>query len=216
MKENTFTKAGLLIAGFISTPFVVLGAATLAQWTFEQTKPMNGGPLRPEVGEGSAIGRTTGMWTNPVGNGSGESWSSSQWTGGDHFEFMVNGGGNQFFDVTWSQISSSTGPRDFSLSYSLDGVNFVWLVDYVVQGNVTPNNWSFAVPLENCKYGVELQFDHPRSGPIYFRITSLSYVATNGGTLAMGGASRLDDFRIDAGLPASMTGPALATHTEHP
>lgn len=200
MIENTFSKAGALLAGFLLTPFVVLGATTLAQWTFERSKPMNGGPLSPEVGSGVATGRAAGMWTNPVGNGSGESWSGSQWTGGDYFQFQVDGTGQDFFDLTWSHISSSTGPRDFAISYSLDGVHFVWLADYQVMGNVTPSNWSFTAQIDGSKYGLELQFDQPRKGPIYFRITSVSGVAANGGALAIGGASRLDDFLVDANL----------------
>ena len=192
------TRWGIALLLPLGLPLVGWGANELARWTFEQSKPVGAGPLRPESGYGTATGQTGGMWTNPVGNGSGESWSGSQWSGGDFFQFTVEAEGNSFFDLTWSHISSSTGPRDFAVSYSLDGVNFVWLADYEAMANVTPNNWSYGATIDGSRYGCELQFDHPVRGRIHFRITCVSYVAANSGSLAPGGASRLDDFSVSA------------------
>ena len=55
----------------------------LAAWTFETSVPVNGGPHQAEGGvfaaSSTALGATGGTYSNPVGNGSLESFSSNGW-----------------------------------------------------------------------------------------------------------------------------------------
>src|SRR4051812_39869141 len=68
-----------LLASAALVAFVPAQADTLAQWTFETSVPTTAGPLAPEVGSGSALAFHIGAstYSNPVGNGSNESFSST-------------------------------------------------------------------------------------------------------------------------------------------
>ena len=117
-------------------------AATLATWTFETSVPTTAGPYAPEVGSGAARGSHVAgatAYSNPVGNGSNESFSADNWQVGDYWQFSVSTTGFSNINLSWDQTSSNTGPRDFTLAYSTDGSNFTNLLSYVVLANNAPN-----------------------------------------------------------------------------
>ncbi len=108
-------------------------ATTLATWTFETSLPA-GTPgantyitnLEAEVGTGTASGLHAGAatYSNPAGNGSAHSFSVNTWAVNDFFQFAVSTLGAQNIILTYDTVSSGTGPRDFALFYSTDGVTF--------------------------------------------------------------------------------------------
>lgn len=108
---------------------------TLALWTFETSVPTTAGPHAAEVGAGNALGfhaLAGTVYSNPAGNGSVESFSSNFWSTGDYYQFSITTVGYENIQFGWSQTRSSTGPDNFNLEWSTDGVNFATLQNYTV------------------------------------------------------------------------------------
>jgi len=111
---------------------------TLALWTFEQSVPTNAGPHAAEGGVygGNALGShasASTVYSNPVGNGSLESFSANNWDFDDYFQFTTSTTGYQNIMFGWSQTRSGTGPVDFAILWSADGVNFQSLFQYSLE-----------------------------------------------------------------------------------
>ncbi len=205
------------ILGAVLAVCLVAGAvqaATLAEWTFETSVPLlNNSAASPDlVAEGGLFAATSignGLhasagtdWSNPVGNGTAESFSSNEWAIGDYYQFQTSTVGYSGITITWDQTSSSTGPRDFDLQWSTDGLNFTTISSYAVLANASPpGNWSSTL------YHPEYAFG-PVAGPsaldnqatIYFRLTMTTDVAVNGLPVAATGTDRVDTVRIE-GVP---------------
>jgi hypothetical protein len=206
MKKQILALASILTITAISTA----SAQTIAQWTFETSVPSTAGPHAAEVGAGSALGFHAGTTTysNPVGNGSAESFSSNGWGIGDYYQFSVSTLGYSGISVSWDQASSGTGPRDFSLAYSTDGVAFTPFASYEVLITASPNAWSSSV------YQSMFTFDYDLSSitaldnapTVFFRLENTSNVSAAGGAVASAGSSRVDNFTVSVvPEPASAT-----------
>lgn len=196
MKRRMAFGSGLLFAALVAGGASLRADSVLAQWTFETSAPTAAGPLRPEVGSGVATASASGVWSNPVGNGSGESWSGNKWKPGDYFQFNVDSAGVSRFEVSWAQVGSNTGPRDFALSYSLDGQKYVWLMDYSIAVNAATSPWTVVAPVADTVYSFEVDLPGPHSGVIYFRLSAVSSISAGGGSVLPGGACRVDDFTV--------------------
>jgi hypothetical protein len=138
------TSMAILVCSLVGiTPAPVMGTP-IAKWTFENTPvPAGAGPYSPEAGSGSASGFHAGsaVYSSPAGNGSTHSFSSTVWAVGDYWQFSVSTLGFQNIALSWDQTSSSTGPRDFDLKYSIDGARFMLFASYTVRNNASPS-WS--------------------------------------------------------------------------
>ena len=188
--------------GFVSALALLTACAApatadiLANWTFEVSVPATAGPHAAEAGVNAAASFASGfhvspsvVYSNPVGNGSLESFSSNFWAVGDYYQFITSTAGFQNISISWDQTRSSTGPTTFDLQWSTDGTAFTTLLnDYAV-----PNDtWSSAgPPLATSAFG-------PVAGPaalnnqtiIYFRLTADSTAVSTAGT------SRVDNIVI--------------------
>jgi PEP-CTERM motif len=211
-----------LVAAFSSPAWAVNDTGWL--WTFENATTNNTaqttpplGPFANEVGfGGSATGlhaSAATVWSTPVGNGSAKSLSSNNFTAGDYYEFTLtdtltlNNLGIQF-----DQVSSTTGPRDWILQYSLNGTTFNDFASYAVGPNATPA-WSSAgavAPVGLDTYDFNLTSVtglNNSANPITFRMTVASPIvaAQMGSTPAAAGTDRVDNVRImynyDPGQP---------------
>jgi len=116
---------------------------TIALWTFEKSTPTTAGPHQSEDGfyGGEALGfhvNPATVFSTPVGNGSPRSFSSNNWTAGDWYQFTTSTIGFEEIEFGWSQTRSGTGPADFVVQWSADGVDFVDLFTY----EVPQINWS--------------------------------------------------------------------------
>lgn len=171
----------------------------LAKWTFETSVPTTAGPHSAEGGLNAGAGspatgfHTVGaaVYSNPVGNGSFESFSSNNWSEGDYYMFRTSTLGYEGITIQWEQTRSSTGPSEFDLEWSTDGTNFTALVvDYVIN-QVT---WSSGAYTAGSLFG-------PHTGPsnldnqaaVYFRMVSKQ-------TTASAGTNRIDDVTISGTL----------------
>jgi hypothetical protein len=179
-------------------------ASIIAHWTFESSKPAlensaTIGGIVAEAGVNSALSTASGShasaltdWSNPVGNGSAESFSVNTWATGDYFQFQTSLSGYQDVKLTWAQSRSSTGPADFQLAYSIDGITFTdFGSQYLV--SVLTTDWSSgtanadSIRMANLSAITALNND----GSVFFRLISKV-------TPAAGGTSRVDDFMIEA------------------
>lgn len=178
-------------------------AANIAQWTFETSIPTTTGPFSPEVGSGSGslinIGATANTISSPAGNGSAHSFSSNGWDVGDYFQFSVSTVGFSGIGISFDQTGSNTGPRDFSVAYSLDGTTFTPIGSYAITfaswSAVTPN------PISSHTYDLSAITALDNASVVYFAVTDTSTVSINGGTVAAAGTDRLDNFTVFSPVP---------------
>jgi len=190
-------------------------AAIIADWTFETSQPTTAGPFSPEVGSGAATGFHAGttVYSNPSGNGSTHSFSSTNWTTGDYYQFSASSTGFQGITLSYDQTSSNTGPGSFQLEYSTDGAVFVNIGSPVtVLANGSPNTaWNPSGTRQaNFTFTSDLSgitaLDNQST--IFFRVADASTTSANGGTVASGGTDRVDNVVISAGTslpePTSM------------
>lgn len=184
----------------------VANADILANWTFETSLPTTAGPHAAEGGVvgGSATGfHASGstVWSNPVGNGSFESFSSNFWTAGDYYQFSVDTTGYTNIAFGWSQTRSSTGPADFRFEFSTDGgATFSTVLNYTVPAI----NWSSSVVDGSTVFGLTSVAGADNAGVVLFRLTSRVTPSNTAGT------SRVDDIIVSGDLIPAPGALALA------
>jgi len=182
-------------------------AQTISTWTFETTSASIAGTsnhidnIAADVGSGFASGvhaSSATVWSSPAGNGSAHSFSDNNWAVGDYAQFQLSTIGFSGLSLSYDQTSSGTGPRDFALSYSLDGSSYTTLGGtYAVLANAAPNpTWNAvtASSLYTLNYNLGSLVDN--SSTVYFRITDMSTTSANGGTVAATGTDRIDNFSV--------------------
>lgn len=173
-------------------------ATTIASWTFETSIPTTAGPHAAEVGTGSALGfhAGTSVYSNPVGNGTAESFSSTNWLVGDYYQFSTSTIGYDTLSFSIDHTSSGTGPRDFNFSVSTDGSTFSDIGTYSIVANSAPNAWSSGTYLPIHTYTTSLPASLNNQASIYVRVVQATTVAANGTTVASGGTSRVDTVTV--------------------
>jgi hypothetical protein len=157
----------------------------IAAWTFEVTAPANAGPHMAEGGvyaaSSFASAVTGGTISSPVGNGSARSFSSNGWSAGNYYQFATSSSNYENLTLSWDQVRSSTGPANFDLRVSTDGVNFVTLVaGYVVRSNSSPN-WSTGGPrVTDDILKVFIPAAYNDQANLVFRLVNLDSPASSG------------------------------------
>lgn len=203
----------LVSAAFIAAVAGAASAADLARWTFESSVPSTSGPHAAEAGVFAATSQASGshasgatVWSNPVGNGSAESFSSNNWGIGDYYQFRTSTLGYDTISFGWSQVSSSTGPANFAVQWSADGSTFNSLTNYVSLTDGT--FWSSGSPAASTVFApIGLPAAANNLANVWVRLTALS---APGGT---SGTSRIDDVFVTGTLvptPGSFGLAALA------
>ena len=140
-------------------------------------------------------------WTTPVGNGSANSYSVTNWAVDDYSEFQVSTTGLVDIGLQFDHISSTTGPRDFNVQYSTNGTTFTDFSSYAVMPNAIPA-WSSVGPvapagLDTFVFNLSSISAIENAANVYFRLTNSSTASANGvGTVPAGGTSRVDDVTI--------------------
>jgi hypothetical protein len=190
----------------------------LAAWTFETTTPadLNNATTYPGFNADLGAGLASGFhasnatdWSTPGGNGSANGFATNTWSVGDYFQFQVSTHGFQGIAVSWAQVSSTTGPGQFKLSYSTDGLAFVDFGPlYAVLANSGANTWSNSTPIATTTYFRDLSAIGAlaNTAAIYFRLTDATGLSATGGTVSASGATRIDDFSVTGfAIPPSPT-----------
>lgn len=196
-------------------------ASTLANWTFETLTlstaytnvPPNGWctNVAAEAGSGVASGfhaTTTAAFSTPAGNGSAKSLSANNWSVGDHYQFAVSTLGAQNVVVSFNQVGSATGPRDFNLQYSINGSAFTTFTSYSLPSSVT--SWSAGSSNSLSAFSFDLSSVTALNNVsmVYFRLADASTTSINGSTVGTAGTDRVDNFAVNAttGTPPAISG----------
>jgi hypothetical protein len=168
-------------------------ADLVAAWTFETSEPLTAGPHAAEMGANAATSFASGShgsaataYSNPVGNGSDESFSSNNWAAGDYYQFTTSTIGYHTITFGWEQTRSGTGPGSFKLEANF-GSGFV---DILSQYNIDALTWSSGSHTPGSVFApVFLGTAAAEKALITVRLTSLVQVAA-------AGTSRVDNIMI--------------------
>jgi len=210
MKSPLFA---IMLGAVIAAP---LSAQVLAGWTFETNNystnltAASSGFLNAEVGAGTASGvhaSASTVWSSPTGNGSAKSLSSNNWTAGDYYQFQSSSTGATGVSVSWDQISSSTGPKDFALQYSTNGSTWTTALTYAALVNSSPNTWTAATGVATTSYSYSSSALGNQAS-LYFRLVNTDALAAGTGNVAAAGTDRVDNFVI-AAIPEPSTSALL-------
>jgi len=182
-------------------------AVVVAQWDFEAAvapvASTSWTGIAASTGSGSASGVHAGSatWTTPVGNGSTKSASANTWAIGDYWQFNFSTSGYTGLAISFDQTSSGTGPRDFTLAYSTNGISFTNFSNYSLLQNSTPA-WTGATyaPAYNLSLSLSGVTALDNQTSVFVRLFNTSSVSASGGTVANGGASRIDNFTVNMTL----------------
>ncbi len=135
-------------------------------------------------------------WVTGAGGAGTFAPNSNTWTAGSGVKYwQINFSTKNYSDLKLSskQYSSATGPRDFKVQWSLDGVYWYDLTSGAV---TVATNWSAGV-LNN----VSLPEITNNKDNVYLRWIMTSNVSVGGGVVAAGGTNRIDDISIAGTLP---------------
>jgi hypothetical protein len=179
-------------------------AATVAQWDF-QVPPadLTDSAASPSVSAAIGTGTASGFhasaltdWTTPAGNGSSDSFSSNNWAVGDYWQFVFTSTGYSGLTVTFDQTGSNTGPRDFAVAISSNGVAFGEVALY----SVINAAWSAGTPVATTTFSFDLSANIflDNAAAVYVRLIDKSTTAINGTTVATAGTDRVDNFTVSA------------------
>jgi hypothetical protein len=205
----------LVAAGLMMTGLQASAQTKIAQWTFETSQPgvvaLPAAPganayltnIAAEFGNGTASGlhRGSATYSSPAGNGSSHSFSANTWTNvGDFFQFAVSTIGVTNLGISFDQVGSATGPKDFKVMYSTDGVTFTQFGSPYV---VLLSAWSAATPQPGTSYTNDLSSITSLANVpvVYFRLVVNSSTSINGGTVAASGTDRIDNFTVFGTIP---------------
>lgn len=179
-----------------------LAQVPLATWTFETSVPTTAGPHAAEGGVNAGAGSpasgfhadAAAVYSNPAGNGSAESFSSTFWnTIGDYYQFATSTTGYNSITIEFDQARSNTGPATFDLVYSTDGLSFSTLLnDYTVLPNAAPNPLWANDGTRDAVYTfgpIAVPGDAANKPLVTFRLVSQVAAAT-------GGTNRVDNVTI--------------------
>lgn len=191
---------------FITASLAILGAANadiLGGWTFESYTAPTGTFLTQSVAADQGAGTLTGThaspstFSTPAGNGSTKSFSSNTWAVGDYYQATVSTLGFQGVMFTADQIGSGTGPRDWELSYSTDGVNFTSFTTYSILS--TPS-WTSgtnnAVHTRSFDLSAVTALNNQASVTLRMSVSTNSSIG--GATIGSGGTGRVDNVQVQA------------------
>lgn len=211
MKRTLAPKPFAVVATcvILSTMATTAQAAIIhTQWTMESpTTPPDlsnsttSPPVSASTGTGTLIGvhaRAETDWTTPVGNGSAESLSSNEWSIGDYYQFQTSTLGVGSVRLSWAQTRSSTGPSNFDLRWSNDGVNFTTAMSYIVPQITWSSNPANFQPGSVFTADLSSVTALNNQPAVYFRLVATSAPSATSGT------NRVDDFTVIVPEPGSI------------
>ena len=201
---------------------------TIAKWTFESAT--TSGSLTntsttnffAEAGTQAGIAAVTGKhlgpatYSTPAGNGSAKSLSANGWTNiGDYYQVAVSTVSFTNIGISFDAVGSASGPRDFIVKYSTDGVSFTQFGSaYTV---LSSPSWSAAASVTGETYTYDLSSitSLANASAIYIRLVVNSATAINGSAVGTAGSSRIDNMNVFgtiAGPPQIITQPPNTTN----
>ena len=190
-------------------------AVTVVQWDFEAAvapaASTTWSAIAASLGTGTASGvhASSSTWSTVAGNGSAKSASANGWAVGDYWQFSFSTLGYSGLAVTFDETGSNTGPRDFSLQYSTNGVTFSTFASY----SLINGGWSAGTPVATTTFSYDLSAITAlnNASTVTLRLVDGSTTAITGGTVAGTGTSRIDNFTVSlTPVPEASTTAMLA------
>ena len=239
MKKNTSCfkitlNLALIVFGLALFGHQASAQTTIAKWTFESSGLGSSSPsfapgantattnFYAELGTQAGIAAITGKhlgsatYTSPAGNGSPKALSANTWTNiGDYYQIAVSTVGFTNINLSFDAVGSATGPRDFIVSYSTDGVHFTQFGSaYTV---LSSPSWSSGTTQvgETYTYDLSSVTSLANASAVYIRLVVNSSTAINGAAVGTGGTSRIDNVIVSGtvpGTPSIITSPQNTTN----
>lgn len=226
MKTPLSRLALIALSGFGSIG--IAPAVVLSGWTFEVNTPadLNNNGTGPSVIAETGLfttaaytasgshGNAVADWSTPVGNASANAYSVNEWTTGaagtNYFQYATSSTGYTGITISFDQISSSTGVRDFEIFYSTNGTTYtttgytyqVFQNSAAATNSVSFGTWNGTTAIAETSYVADLSaitaLDNQST--LFFRFVSTSTLTPSGGAAAAAGTSRMDNVMIN-GVP---------------
>lgn|GEM_PF-2938020 len=185
----------------------------LSKWTFEEVSLsasvldmpfIKQGTVQADMGlltAGSAFKgyhkNSATFWSTVMGNGSARSIAANAWSVGDYWQFSFSTIHYADLSIAWDQTSSKKGPRNFSVQYSVNGIDYI---------NVQRNNgaytlsnevWNSGYNKSASKKSFDLSSDTALNNKaiVYIRLV-MGSSDTSIPILETRGSSRIDNFMV--------------------
>jgi hypothetical protein len=178
------------------------------------------GPIAADAGVGSLYGIHTvnSNWTTPVGNASPTSYSALGWSvGNSYWEFKLDLTLYEDITMSFDQLSSSTGPRNWSIQYKVgSGGSYTNIADYSLGYNSTGGaiSWSSTIPqpLSNISFNLSSISAIEKTNDVFIRLLVRNSQVYGTSTVPLGtnGTSRIDNVQVTAAVPEPGTAVVLA------
>jgi hypothetical protein len=214
--NNSLLRASVVVAATSICVAYAQAQVVIAKWTFEDNPPtdLTDSATITSIAADEGTGTASGVhasaatdWTTPTGNGSVESLSSNTWAVDDYYQFSVSTTGYSSIKVGFDQTASSTGPGEFKLAYRVNGGAVTDFQDYTVLPNQVANpglgNWNSTTTISGYNFSFDLSgvTSLNNASAVDFRLIMRSTTdSTPPGTVALAGASRIDNFSVEGTL----------------
>lgn len=179
-----------LYSGLLTASTVKAAApTTLVGWNFpnnpdnsvaDSGTSANASRTISAIGTSSILFNTSGKTTNSA--------KATNWSQGDYWQIQFSTLGYSVLTLSSKQRSSSTGPKDFKVAYSLDGTSWNDVAGATVQ---TADNYTLGV-LTN----ISLPAACNNQSIVYLNFVTTSDTAVNGGVIGSTGVSNIDDISV--------------------
>ncbi len=199
---------GLVACGlFLGSLSSAAATSVLATWTMEDpTTPadVTNAASGPNVSAFSGTGTLSGVhassssdWTTPPGPASDNSYSVNNWATGDYFQFSTSSLNAENIQVSFDATGSNTGPRDFEIAYSTNGVGYTNFSAYSLINASWTNAASFMNPA-----GAHFDFDLSsiaalnNTATVFFRLIQVGTTPIDAAAILAVGTSRVDNVTV--------------------
>uniref|UniRef100_UPI001E659881 beta strand repeat-containing protein n=1 Tax=Chryseobacterium binzhouense TaxID=2593646 RepID=UPI001E659881 len=147
---------------------------------------------------------SSSSWSTGTGNGSSKAATVPNWNNGDYWQIKFATTGYKNIRLKISQRGSNTGPRDFKLQYSTDGISFTDLAggNYSIVNDSWNNSSTVAGSVRIFDFDTVSLINN--KSQVFIRILNSSDISINNGSVASGGTSFIDDITVE-GLSFSTT-----------
>ena len=186
------------------------GQTLISQFSFEIATPpdstaASAGPFGADFGPGafSAMHASAGTsYSTPIGNGSANAFSATNWAAGDYFQLVISTLGFNNLFATFAMERSPTGAPTFQLNYSVNGGDTFTSLGSPINVSTAAFSPVTYNPMFVSTYNLSGITGLNNNANVVFRL-----VATVSGSSTVGTA-RVDDFILSSGAPVYVPEPS--------
>ncbi len=193
-------------------------AVLIAGWTFEGKTLLGTGNsftganmstgYIAETGSGTMYGVhtvTNSIWTHPAGNGTAVAMSAIGWTANNSFwEFSVSTLGLKDILINFDQVSSSTGPKTWTIQTKVGSGPYTSFASYNLGYNSSggTTSWSATIVRTESQHSFNLSslsaLNNQSSVSVRLLVSGTAQYGTGTTSFPTSGSSRIDNITINA------------------